>query len=252
MAVRLCPGAQYKLRDHSSIMSTMERRTAIALGIFLIIYAILSFTVFPKVIALGLETAGITQPKQESTSSASVDGEVKQPATNKIGLGGLVATIPTPTPVPKSLVPIGLVIPKLNIRANVEHVGQTKTLNMDVPKNAADVAWYLYGAKPGEEGNAIINGHYDTPSGRPAVFYSLKTLEKGDEIQVVSEDGVITDFVVTGKDELPYDKFPSEYVFFTKPGTNLNLITCDGVWNTALRNYSSRVVVYTSLKSTVQ
>lgn len=226
----------------------MSRRNAVLLGVFLLIYAILSFTVFPKVIAFGLRTAGILKSDKTTTSVPFNSNQ------SKTTLAKVVPTFtpPTPTPMPKSLIPVGLVIPKLNIRANVEQVGQTKSLNIDVPKNAANVAWYVYGAKPGESGNAIINGHFDTPSGRPAVFFALKTLEKGDEVQVISEDGVVTDFVVTGKEELAYDTFPSEYVFFTKPGTNLNLITCDGIWNPTKKNYSTRVVVYTSLKSTIE
>ncbi|MCX8008519.1 MAG: class F sortase [Patescibacteria group bacterium] len=145
-------------------------------------------------------------------------------------------------------VPIELRIPKLNIVTTVEHVGQTKTYEMDVPKNAANVAWYVYGAKPGEEGNAVVSGHYDTPSGKPAVFYKLKTLEVGDDVIVISEDGKETRFVVTGKEMHHYKNFPSEYVFFKKPGKNLNLITCGGIWDKKEQIYNERLVVYTELK----
>jgi sortase (surface protein transpeptidase) len=147
-----------------------------------------------------------------------------------------------------SLVPVELKIPKLTIQTNIEQVGQTKTHEMDVPKNAANVAWYVYGAKPGEEGNAVISGHYDTPSGKPAVFYKLKTLVDGDEVTVISEDGTETRFVVTGKEVHSYKNFPSEYVFFTKPGKNLNLITCGGIWDVHDKIYNERLVVYTQLK----
>jgi len=231
----------------------MSRRSALLLGIFLIVYAILSFTVFPKVIAFGLESTGIVKSDKNSSIPFAHEGTDEDSKNQKqTKVMSTIAPLPTATPLPKSLVPVGFVIPKLNIRADVEKVGQTKSLHIDVPKNAANVAWYVYGSKPGEVGNAIINGHYDTPSGRPAVFYYLKNLEKGDEVQVISEDGVQSDFVVTGKEELSYDTFPSEYVFFTKPGTNLNLITCDGIWNPTNRNYSMRVVVYTSLQSTIE
>ncbi|RJR14778.1 class F sortase [Candidatus Microgenomates bacterium] len=158
---------------------------------------------------------------------------------------------PTPTPTPSPtpvLAPATLIIPKLGIQAAVEHVGVTPANNMDVPKNAADVAWFQYGAAPGEEGNAVIAGHYDTPTGKPAIFYFLKTLEVGDEIEVISQGAVRLKFEVTEVASIPYDVFPNEYVFKDKPGRNVNLITCGGVWDPVQKIYSNRIVVYTTLK----
>ncbi len=149
---------------------------------------------------------------------------------------------------PIEFIPVRIKIPSLNIDTHIEHVGQTKTHEMDVPKNAANVSWYVYGAKPGEEGNAVISGHYDTPSGKPAVFYKLKTLEPGNEVIVVSEDGRELTFIVESKEMHHYKTFPSEHVFFTKPGKNLNLITCGGIWDKKEQIYNERLVVYTTLK----
>lgn len=171
--------------------------------------------------------------------------------TRSIGLKSFslltVRPLPTPKPTP-GLAPATLIIPKLEIQAAIEHVGLTETENMDVPKNAANVAWYMYGKKPGEEGNSVIAGHYDTPSGRPAIFYNLRSLEVGDEIEIISENAVKSKFEVTDKASIPFDKFPSEEVFRTKSGKNLNLITCGGVWDIKRRTYSERIVVYTRLK----
>ncbi len=156
---------------------------------------------------------------------------------------------PTPVPTPSpDLSPATLIIPKLKIQAAVEPVGQTETGNMNVPKDTANVAWYQFGARPSEQGNAVIAGHLDTPTGRPAVFWSLKTLQKGDEVETISANAVRSTFVVTGVSSIPLDKFPNEEVFKTKPGKNLNLITCGGVWNSAKKIYSNRIVVYTTLK----
>ncbi len=52
---------------------------------------------------------------------------------------------------------------------------------MGVPDNGHDVAWFKLGARPGEEGNAVIAGHVDDQKG-PAIFYHLDKLTKGDEI----------------------------------------------------------------------
>lgn len=154
---------------------------------------------------------------------------------------------PTPTPTP-ALTPATLIIPKLEIQAAIENVGVTEANNMDVPQKAENVAWYMYGPAPSEFGNAVIAGHYDTPTGRPAIFYHLRTLAAGDEIEVISINAVKSTFVVTEVASIPYDKFPNDFVFKTKPGKNLNLITCGGIWDKNKKIYSNRIVVYTTLK----
>lgn len=159
-----------------------------------------------------------------------------------------VSPSPTPSPTP-GLMPATLIIPKLKIQAAVEPVGVTETGNMDVPKNAADVAWYSYGVWPSQEGNAVIAGHYDTPTGAPAIFYRLRTLKVGDEVEVISENAIHSVFEVSEVSTIPYDKMPNEEIFKSKPGKNLNLITCGGIWDMTKKTYTDRIVVYTTLKA---
>lgn len=172
--------------------------------------------------------------------------------------GEVVAPTVTPSPTPQhapaaaptDLTPDILIIPKLSIRAVIEPVSINANKNMETPKNADNASWYKFGAKPSERGNAVIAAHYDTPSGSPALFYHLRSLEIGDEVQVIAKNGTVSDFVVTGKDFQPYSTFPSEYVFNTKEGRNVNLITCDGIFDRATKLYSRRLVVYTTMKGT--
>ncbi|MEK7165475.1 MAG: class F sortase [Patescibacteria group bacterium] len=180
-------------------------------------------------------------------------GPKDQPQIVKISFPLSIVIAPTPAPSPSpspGLVPATVIIPKLDIQSAVELVGITDSGNMDVPKNAADLAWYMYGAKPSEEGNAVLAGHYDTPTGKPAIFYNLRKLQVGDEVTVVSENAIRSVFTVTDKATIPYDKFPNEEVFKTRPGKNLNLITCGGIWDAKKRTYLDRIVVYTTLKET--
>jgi sortase (surface protein transpeptidase) len=156
---------------------------------------------------------------------------------------------PTPTPI---IVPVYLRIPKLGIDTVVESVGLTKDGNMDTPANAKNVGWYRYGTVPGSRGNAVISGHYDTASGKPAVFYHLNSLSVGDTVGITLRGGETIEFTVTGKDSIPYQTFPSGYVFLDKPGINLNLITCGGIWDPKKRLYTKRIVVYTTLKGSSQ
>lgn len=154
---------------------------------------------------------------------------------------------PTRMPTPKIL-PVRLIVPKLTIDTTIESVGMTEKGNMDVPKDAQKVGWFRYGPTPSVRGNAVISGHYDTPTGRPAIFYYLDKLSIGDSVMVELSDGTTHEFVVTGKDLLSVDTFPGKYVFATKFGINLNLITCGGVWDPKLKNYDKRLVIFTTKK----
>ncbi len=171
-----------------------------------------------------------------------------QQASSKVQPFAAIIPSPTPRPTP-GLAPATLIISKLNIQAGVEYVGLTASNNMDVPKQASHVAWYQHGPKPGEVGNAVIAGHYDTITGKPEIFYNLRKLHAGDEVVVISENAVRSTFVVTEIASIPYNVFPSEEVFKNRPGRNLNLITCGGIWDKKTKNYTERIVVYTTFKS---
>lgn len=98
-------------------------------------------------------------------------------------------------------------------------------------------------------GSAVIDGHYDRATGAPAVFYNLNKLAAGDKIIVSDDSGHDLTFVVTDKELYPFDNFPLQKVFNTTDQPRLNLITCDGVWNSTAHNYSQRLVVYATLQS---
>lgn len=144
--------------------------------------------------------------------------------------------------------PVTLKIPRLEIDAKVEKVGLDENKNMDVPKDPQNAAWYQLGYLPGQQGSAVIAGHFDTPTGAPAVFYRLGNLENGDEIQITDEKNETLTFIVTGKENYPYDNFPLTEVFGPHEKQVLNLITCEGTFLKDKKSYSHRTVVYSELK----
>lgn len=154
-------------------------------------------------------------------------------------------TVATQQPLYK---PVKLSIPKLHIDTTIEEVQNDQTGAMDVPKKAGNVGWYSLGIMPGAKGNAVIAGHLDTPTGAPAVFYTLSDLEIGDEINVIDENNNTLTFVVEKKEAYPTDNFPIQTVFGGSPDNMLNLITCDGTFNKARKLYSQRLVVFSKLK----
>ena len=155
------------IRDFQKISQYGEHHKWIVIGGVFAIYGVLSFMIVPRIYKSvstsaqdvdvrspdGIVEESVDQPSTENIANIAPSSAPKAPKRS------VPTSIPSPLPTPNE-VPSELIISKLKIHADVEQVGQTKTYEMDVPKNAAHVAWYVYGAKPGEEGNAVINGHF--------------------------------------------------------------------------------------------
>ncbi len=140
--------------------------------------------------------------------------------------------------------PVRLIVPKIRVTATVERVGVTSDGAMDVPKNFMNAAWYDLGPRPGEEGSAVIDGHFDRKNGKSAVFNNLHKLRIGDKLYVEDEYGATITFVV--RESRRYGKNDdSSDVFSSNDGKQrLNLITCEGVWDRVSKSYSKRLVVF--------
>ncbi|MEX1014229.1 MAG: class F sortase [Candidatus Paceibacterota bacterium] len=144
-----------------------------------------------------------------------------------------------------SELPIRLKIPGINIDAPIEYVGLTSDGAMDVPKKSDNVAWFNLGPRPGDKGSAVIAGHYGWENNISAVFDNLHKLNKGDQIYIEDEKGMIITFVV--REVKVYDRNEIEPDVFKSSDNkaHLNLITCVGVWDKVSKTYSKRLVVFT-------
>jgi LPXTG-site transpeptidase (sortase) family protein len=129
---------------------------------------------------------------------------------------------------------------------SVQQVGLDDSGAVGVPSNYTDVAWYKGSARPGNPGNAVIDGHLDSKTG-PAVFYRLGDLQPGDDVFVTTVDGVELRFVVTALETYATDDAPTFSVFGPATDPQLNLITCDGTFNHAVHQYDQRLLVRTVL-----
>jgi len=148
---------------------------------------------------------------------------------------------PSPSPLPA---PFKITIPKLNIAANIAKVGFIEeTGKMEVPQNAMEVGWYQYGPPPGEPGAAVLTGHYDTPTGAPAIFYYLGNLASGDDFYITNEQGQQLKYVVEEIKNLPLYNFPKDLIYGERGYSQVSLLTCAGVWNPAAHLYSHRLAV---------
>jgi sortase (surface protein transpeptidase) len=144
-------------------------------------------------------------------------------------------------------------IPELGVQAPVVARGLDAQGAIDPPPydQAGVVGWYAAGAKPGAAGTALMVGHVDTET-RPAVFYKLSTLEAGETIRVVRNDGKVAEFTVDDVDVVRRDRFDAQQAYGTRASgrAELRLITCGGTFDRATRSYTANVIVSAYLTGT--
>ncbi|WIX80647.1 class F sortase [Amycolatopsis carbonis] len=159
----------------------------------------------------------------------------------------------TSVPVTKpftGLRPTSVEIPKIGAKSSLITVLPNKEGQISVPsvKTPMQAAWYRLSPVPGEVGPAIVLGHVDG-NHQPGIFYKLKDVNPGDEVDIERSDGKKLKFVVDHKDEVPKDTFPTQAVFGNTDKPQLRLITCGGVFDHAEHSYKDNIVVYANLVS---
>jgi sortase (surface protein transpeptidase) len=138
--------------------------------------------------------------------------------------------------------PIRIVIPAIEVDAEVISVGLLENGDMDVPPFGL-AGWYNLGPAPGAKGPAVIVAHVDTKKG-PDVFYHLKELEPDDEILVYGEDGDVATFVVESKEQQLKSELPTDRIWDDTWEPVIRLITCGGEFDRHWGHYLSNVIVY--------
>ncbi len=189
-----------------------------------------------------------------STLGGNAAGSIFGPAiaiTNPSALASLQgvsithdsATSSSATPI----TPARLLIPSIGVDANVEQVGKKADGSMGTPQTFGDVAWYALGAKPGEPGNAVIDGHVNNALTTAGVFAHLSQVTIGDKVTVVDAAGKSLSFVVTKTQTITDTTAQDTNIFSTTGPSGLVLITCQGDWVSSQHTYSERLVVFASL-----
>ena len=149
-------------------------------------------------------------------------------------------------------IPVRLKIPIIAVDAAVSFVGLGTDGYMEAPKGGVDVGWYKTGARPGNNGTAVIDGHYgEWKNGEGSVFDNLNKLKKGDSIYVEDDHGETATFVVR---ELKLykrsEKDSTVFNYLSDGKAYLSLITCQG--NKSQGSYPDRLVVFSDKQTTSQ
>ena len=161
------------------------------------------------------------------------------------------ATAATPTTPPDASPLAEFMLPKFDVSANVEVKGIDPATNtMESPDNKDDVAYYPFTSQPGNGcqsadkcANTVLAGHVDWYTGQIGVFWHLKDLKDGDQVQLKLTDGTVYKYKVVSNVVYSDADAPVDQIIGQTPQESVTLITCDGVFNKTLREYNSRRVV---------
>ncbi|MEU4669622.1 class F sortase [Amycolatopsis sp. NPDC023774] len=163
------------------------------------------------------------------------------------------AAKPAPSSVPvtkpfKGLRPTSVSIPKIGAKSSLVSVAVNLEGKISVPsvKTPMQAAWYRLSPVPGEVGPAVVLGHVDGDK-KPGIFYKLKDLVPGDEVDIDRSDGKKLKFTVDHLTQVPKDQFPQDAVYSNSTKPELRLITCGGVFDHAEHSYEDNIVVYANL-----
>jgi sortase (surface protein transpeptidase) len=172
------------------------------------------------------------------------------PAPSAAALRDAVVTPPTERPLSTvRSVPVTLQIPSIGLSVSM---GTSLGLNADgtvqVPVTTTRPGWFRLGPTPGQVGSSVILGHVDNYLG-PGVFFQLRTLASGDRIDVGLADGATAQFTVDSVAMYSKQQFPAQRVYGSDGSSELQLVTCGGVFDHQTGSYLSNIVVYSSLTS---
>jgi sortase (surface protein transpeptidase) len=156
-------------------------------------------------------------------------------------------TVPAPAAVARSA-PVAVRIPAIGVAVWLTQLGLNADGTVAVPTSVQVPGWFSPGPSPGQIGSAVILGHVDSSKG-PGVFFQLRTLQPGNQIEVNLADGVIATFKVTSVAQYQKTAFPDQQVYGSNGSSELQLVTCGGAFDPQTGHYLSNIVVYSSFVS---
>src|SRR5215471_61459 len=174
------------------------------------------------------------------------------------GAQQIPATVGTAVPAPVSLsdmapplppsTPVRIEIPALAVNAPIMRLGRNSDGTVQVPPfgNHNLAGWYDGSVTPGQAGSSVVLGHVDSYAGA-SVFFSIKNLLRGEEIDVVRADGTVAAFAVDGVQKVAKALFPASAVYGNVPYPGLRLVTCGGPFDAGRGQYLDNIVVYAHL-----
>jgi hypothetical protein len=150
--------------------------------------------------------------------------------------------------------PVSISIPAIGVRSKLLYVGLNADGTIQVPPLndpplTNEAAWYKYSSIPGQPGPSIIEGHVDSLSEGPSVFFRLGALQPGDLVDITLTDRQVVVFKITGVRMYLKSQFPTSTIYGFTSYAALRLITCGGSFDEQTHHYVSNIVAFATLVS---
>ena len=193
--------------------------------------------------------AASASASQDTGPAASSDDPAPTGSTSAESSPAAAAAGPLTLP---DALPVSLSVPAIGVTSPLSSLGRNADGTVEVPSlddPDAGAGWFRDSPEPGSLGPAIILGHVDSRQYGPGVFYDLKNLSAGDDIEITRADGTVAVFTVDSVQDVPKDRFPTQQVYGNLDHAGLRLITCGGVFDSETRSYEDNIIAFASLTS---
>lgn len=199
------------------------------------------------IIGVALIVAGITVLIRPLAGGGTLIGGAMEIPASAGTTAPRPATAPTAAPMAAST-PVRIEIPALHVSAPIISLGRAADGTVQVPPLANHnlAGWYDHSVTPGQDGSSVILGHVDSFTGI-SVFFYIKTLRPGDDIEIIRADGSTAVFTVDGVQKVIKATFPTSVIYGNVSYPSLRLITCGGPFDSATGQYLDNIVVYAHL-----
>ena len=143
--------------------------------------------------------------------------------------------------------PVELQVDSIGLDAPIEQGSIVDGVMLD-PSGPWVVTWYSQLGKVGQGGNVVMAGHVDYWDTGPAIFWSVPSLQPGDILRVIGENGETIEYAIEWSQlfnvatELTPEVIQTQVVGDTGQ-ESLTLITCGGDFDAAAGEYLHRYVI---------
>lgn len=205
---------------------------------------------FSTIAVLILAITGVLGYQTWQTNSQA-HAILDKPISSTVGAGSTSNSEPSQAPVSDAAkkayavapdMPRMLSIPSIGVSARILRLSVTNDGAIQAPNSIWDTGWYDGSSKPGESGNAFIDGHISYP-GTPAVFTKLHTLKNGASITIQRGNGSNLTYSVVSVTTQKLSDINMSTILVGPGGTDqtLTIMTCAGTIKS--NEFDSRTVV---------
>ena len=236
-------------------MKQGTRLTGIARVIGLLVTLALLMGLLLPLAGVGAQDA---ETETDATAQAQAQGDTVEalaevPSTGARRPGPIIlnsSRVRAPGP-PPGVTPVQMVVNSIGLDAPIEQGTVQDGVMLD-PSGPWVVTWYSQLGKVGQGDNVVMAGHVDYWDTGPAIFWNVPSLQPGDVISLIGDDGNSYDYAIEWTQlfdvatELTPEVIQTQVVGSTGQ-ESLTIITCGGEFDTARGEYLQRWVLRANL-----